>query len=246
MDIEINSIKKDGNKISPSNFVLPYRENFIGILKHSLFENPLLGSIKNRINTSDLESIKIIVNIITEGYCFYFPKRTDFAEIGFVNYFDDKKNPVVIGLHYGMYLGLDVWPTHKLLSKPGNPGSNSQIREDLSEKGTDQKGIQRVLFHELGHFIDAMDPGFGYLNKTYKKIEEERQHYIFEELWNCYLNRRLQDQLKWGYPYEYGRPYLQEAEELLKTIWRSSRTYTFDELFNSALKIHKRLVGNEA
>jgi hypothetical protein len=240
MYLEINSIKKDGNNISPSEFVLPHKDNFLSILESCLLENPLLELIKGRISAKELRSIKIVINIITEGHCFYFPRRTDFAQVDFVDYFDNKNNSVFIGLHYGMYMGLGVWTIIKLLNEASKPGGNSRLREELSKDDPDSKGIQRVLFHEFGHFIDALDQEFGYSNETYKKIEHVNHHYIFEELWNCYLNRRLQNQLKWKHPYEYGRPFLREAEELLRTIWRSSNAYKFAELYYNALDIYQK------
>lgn len=240
MHIEINSIKKDVDNISPSDISLPYKEEFLNILESCLLENPLLGLIKGKIITRDLESIRIVINIITKGSCFYFPRRTDFAQVDFVDYFENRNNSVFIGLHYGMYMGLGVWPMMKILNKAGKVENNSQLREELSKDVPDPKGIQRVLFHEFGHFIDALDPEFGYSNQTYKKIEHVNHHYIFEEFWNCYLNRRLQSQLKWKYPYEYGRPFLREADELLRTIWRSSKAYSFEELYYGALDVYKK------
>ncbi len=241
MHIEINSIKKDADNISPSDFILPYRENFISILKSSLLENPLLESFKNKTNRKDLKSIKIKIDVITAGECLYLPKRTDFADIDFVDYFDNKDKPVILRLHFGMYMGLRVFPLKKLFGKAKMPGNNSQIRGELSGQNLDAKGVQKTLFHEFGHLTDALDPGFGYSNETYKRIaQEESLHSIFENLWNCYLDRRLQNALGWGPPYAYGCSYVRGAEKLSWAIWRTSKAYSFKELIDHSLWFQQR------
>ena len=241
MDIEINSIKKDEDKISPCDFNLPHQESFIGILKSSLEENPLLGSIKDRINIGDLRSIKIRINVITEGSSFFLPKQTNYAGIDFVDYFNNKINPVVLQLSFGGYMGIHPLLLKGLIDKQNKSGNESEIREEISKYNPEPRGIQWTLFHEFGHLIDALDPEFGYSNEAYKMIEKEKkQHYIFDYLWNCYLNRRLQRILKWKDQYSYERIYLQEAGEFQNVIWATSKMYNFQELANHSLRVFKK------
>ncbi|MHC4181885.1 MAG: hypothetical protein ACYSR0_00850 [Planctomycetota bacterium] len=241
MHIEINSIRKEKDSISPSDFALPHRENFISILESSLLKNPLLESLKDKINMVDLKLIKIKINVIAEGNCLYLPRGTDFADIDFVDYFDNKNKPALLRLHFGMYMGLRVFPLKKLFGKAKMPGNNSQIRKELSEQGLDTKGLQKTLFHEFGHLIDALDPEFGYSNEIYCGVaQEESLHSIFENLWNCYLDRRLQNALGWGPPYAYGCSYVRGAEESAWAIWKSSKVYNFKELIDHSLQVQQK------
>lgn len=231
MRLEIKSIKKDGKIVEPSNDVLPYEDEFRNILKDSLFENPLLEP-DDFEKKEKLEKIEFKVEVISEGESLYNPKDSDFAGIDFIKYFENKSNPVILRLHLGVVLGLRP---HLLKKIFGNP---NQI--EVEKVSYDANGVKRTLFHEFGHLLDALDPCFVYSNEEYKKIEDNNElHAIFESLWNCYLNRRLQSELKWKYPYEYGRPYLREAEAYLRSIWKSSKAYNFNELVSYSRQIQK-------
>jgi hypothetical protein len=241
MHIGINSVKKDEDTISPSGFALPHQESFIDILRSALLENPLLESIKKRIKREDLKSVRIEINVITEGGSLFLPQRIDFAGIDFVNYFDDKDRPVILQLHYGAYLGVLPHALRGIIKGAKRPEDHFQIRDDLSGHGLDPKGIKSILFHEFGHLIDALDPGFGYSNEAYRKIEQEKELFsLFEILWNSYLDRRLYNLLGEESPYLYGRTYLRGAEELTRFIWKDSKAYSFKDLIDHSLQFQRK------
>jgi len=68
--------------------------------------------------------------------------------------------------------------------RPYYPGGAFGVHE------LDREKIDKVLYHEFGHFIDArLDPAFGYKDEEHKGKWYAK---IYTTLWNCYIDGRLE------------------------------------------------------
>ena len=140
---------------------------------HRFFDT-LASKIKECLNThpfiSDTmvlpKSIKIEVSI--EDFNHTFTKQRDYLRRGLIE--------IVFGedLYLKDNSSLPSVSTISFDNAPINPN------------------IDKTIYHELGHFIDArLNPSFGYNDDL--RPEDEMIKLVHMDIWNCYIDGRLSD-----------------------------------------------------
>lgn len=217
MKIKINLLKRNNNKDVVINKTPLHKIEFEKIVCNSLNKNPLLQ------NKNQFDHAYIIVNIIYDGDGLILARGGSLAHIYFDDYIIKKSSPMILNLHYGTYLGIDPDELEKILDNQFdcfNDQAYESLRKELT-KLFDIKGIYRLLYHEFAHVIDATSPSFDYKKNLATNVD-------FQHLWNCYINRRLQNLSPYDFPD--GKSKAPHLSNELDKIWNSEHNFSFDDL----------------
>lgn len=178
--VTIEPVRSDGEALVPApDFTLPERNVALEVATKALEEHPLPnGAVRARV-----EGTKVLLKIVVGDRL----RRGAYgsgllrAEILYDPHLSDPAVPVELVLHLRCYLGR---PPTEAGSVPSPRG------EELASRGMDPAGLRRTLWHEFAHFLDALEPTFGY-SPEIKSTLSPYERAVTTELWNGYIDGRL-------------------------------------------------------
>jgi hypothetical protein len=187
---------------------------------------------KDLLRDPDGARVRMEVAVGDEGGCRAYRLGTLGAEIRYDPYLESASSPVELALHLRCYMGEPVEP---------RPRGGVPAAEDLVRHPFDEAGLRRTLWHEYGHLLDALRPGFGY-ERAAKAGLSAFERGILNELWNAHIDRRLANlapETDAGLIRRLPRSRA-ALEEMLRRIWEEPRDWTYPELVRVALELPPR------
>jgi hypothetical protein len=235
MRVEIVPVRcAEGGPAQPVEFELPCLARARRLARECLLRHPFVSARGGELRR-DLSAATVRIEVaVADG-----PRSREYAcarlgaEIRYDPYMAGPEGRVDLLLHLRCYMGEPVEP---------RPREGSPPAEVLAAREFDAAGLRRTLWHEYGHMIDALRPGFGY-DLVVKRWLSAYGRAVVNELWNAYIDRRLREAVSEAdqrFFAPLGAHTRTSLEMMLRGIWADGRDWTYRELVRAALDIPPR------